>query len=57
MAEPAAKENSVLDPKGSRKLLEAVPLRAIADDGKARQITSQEGSRRAQGKITGLPGN
>jgi hypothetical protein len=57
VAEPATKENSLLDPKGSRKLLKAVPLRAIANNGKAGQIASQEGSRRAQSKITSLPRN
>ena len=57
MAEPAAERNSLLDSKGSRKLLEAAPLRAIADHGKAGQIASQKGSSRAQSKITSLPGN
>ncbi len=33
MANPTTEGNSLVDPKGSRKLLEAVPLRAIAEDG------------------------
>ena len=57
MAEPAAEGNSLLDSKGSRELLEAVPLRAITDHGKPGQIASQKGSSRAQSKITSLPGN
>ena len=57
MAEPAAERNSLLDSKGSCQLLEAVPLRAIADHSKAGQITSQKGSSCAQSKITSLPGN
>jgi hypothetical protein len=57
MAEPAIEGSILLDTEGSRKLLEAVPLRAIADHCKAGQITSQKGSRRAQSKITSLPGN
>ena len=57
MAEPAAEGNSLLDPKGFHKLLKAVPLRAIADHGKAGQIVSQKRSSRAQSEITGLPGN
>src|SRR5206468_8649624 len=44
-------------PKRPRQLLEAVSLRAIADHGKAGQITAQKGSRRTQSKITSLPGN
>jgi hypothetical protein len=40
MAEPATEENGLLDPKGYRKILEAVPLWAIADHGKAGQIAS-----------------
>src|SRR5271170_244360 len=54
MAEPTAEGNSLLDPKGSHKLLEAVPLRAIAYHGKAGQIISQEGSSRAQSEVTCL---
>ena len=57
MADPAAEGNSLLDSKGSRKLLKAIPLRAIADHGKAGQIASQKGSSRAQGKITSFTGN
>src|SRR5262249_48193406 len=57
MAEPAAERNSLLDPKGSCKLLEAVSLRAIADHGKAGQVAAQKRSRRAQTKITSFPGN
>ena len=57
MADPAAEGNSLLDPKGSRKLLETVPLRAIADHGEAGQIASQKGSRRAQSQIASLAGN
>ena len=56
MAEPAAEGNSLLDPKRSHELLEVVPLRAIADHGKVGQIVSQEGSSRAQSKITSLTG-
>jgi hypothetical protein len=40
MTEPAAEENSLLNPKRPRQLLEAVPLPAIADHGKAGQIAS-----------------
>ena len=57
MAEPATERNSLLDPKGSHELLKAVPLRAIADHGKAGQVASQQGSSRAQSEITSLPGN
>src|SRR5262249_38750342 len=57
MAEPAAERNSLLDPKGSCKLLETVSLRAIADHGKAGQVASQKRSRSAQTKITSFPGN
>jgi hypothetical protein len=47
MTEPAAKKNSLFDSKRSYKLLEAVSLWAIADHGKAGQITAQKWSRRA----------
>ena len=57
MAKPTTEGNSLLDPKGSRKLLKAVPLRAIADHGKAGQIVSQKGSSRAQREITSFAGN
>ncbi len=57
MANPTTEGNSLLDPKGSRKLLKAVPLWAIAQHGKAGQIVSQEGSSRAQRKITSLAGD
>jgi hypothetical protein len=57
MAEPAAEAYCPLDSKGCRKLLEAIPLRAIADHGKVGQIASQKGSSRAQGNIASLPGN
>src|SRR5438552_12002831 len=57
MTEPAAEENGLLNPKRPRQLLEAVPLGAITDHGKAGQIAAQKGSRRAQSKITSLPGN
>lgn len=40
MAEPAAEDNSLLNPKRPGKLLEAAPLRAIADHGKPGQIAS-----------------
>src|SRR5881227_4167557 len=51
MAERAAEENSLLNTKRPRQLLEAVPLWTIADHGKAGQIAAQNGSRRAQSKI------
>src|SRR6266550_6296383 len=57
MADPPAERNSLLDPKGSHELLKAVPLWAITDHRKAGQIAAQKGSRRAQSKITSLPGN
>src|SRR5208283_1982372 len=57
MAEPAAEENRFLDSKGSRKLLKAVPFRAIADNGKASQIILQKGSSCTQRKVTTLAGN
>jgi hypothetical protein len=57
MAKPTTEGNSLLDPKGSRKPLKAIPFRAIADHGKAGQIATQKGSSPAQGKITSLPGN
>jgi hypothetical protein len=57
MANPTTEGNSLLDFKGSRELLEAVPLRAIADYGEAGQIGSQKGSYRPQSKITGLYGD
>jgi hypothetical protein len=57
MAEPAAEDNSLLDPKRFHKLLEAIPLPAVADHGEARQAVPQKRSRRAQGKIASLPRN
>src|SRR6266446_3955247 len=57
VTEPAAEENSLLNPKRPRQLLEAVPLWTIADHGKSGQIAAQKRSRRAQSKITSLPGN
>src|SRR4029453_19492078 len=40
MAEPAAEGNSLLDPKGSCKLLEAVSLGAVADHRKPGQVAT-----------------
>ncbi len=57
MANPTTEGNSLLDPKGSRKLLEAAPLRAIADHGEVGQIVSQKGSSRAQREIASLAGD
>jgi len=57
VAEPAAKRDRIPDSKRSRKLLEALPLRAIAKDDEAGQIVSQEGSSRAQREITCLAGD
>ena len=57
MTEPAAEEDSLLDTKRPRQLLEAVPLWTITDHRKAGQTAAQKGSRRAQSKITSLPGN
>src|SRR5262249_9574163 len=57
MTEPAAERNSLLDSKGSYKLLEAISLRTITDHCKASQITAQKRSGRPQSKITGFPGN
>ena len=57
MANPTTEGNSLLDPKGLRKLFKPVPLRAIAEHGKAGQIASQKGSSRAQSEITSLAGN
>src|SRR4029453_13784272 len=57
MTEPAAEENSLLNPKRPRQLLEAVPVPAITNHGKAGQIAAQKWSRRAQSKITSFSGN
>src|SRR5271157_781187 len=57
MLEPAAKGNSLLDPKGSRKLLEAVPLRAVADQGEVGQTASQKGRSRAQTDVASFAAN
>src|SRR5436309_8521724 len=57
MAERAAEENSLLNTKRPCQMLEAVSLWSIADHGKAGQIAAQNGSRRAQSKITSLSGN
>src|ERR1700732_3918526 len=57
MADPPAERNSLLDPKGSCELLEAVPFRTVTDHGEAGQVASQKWSSRAQGEITSLPGN
>ena len=54
MANPTTERNSLLDPKGLRKLLEAIPLRAIAEDAEARRIVSDEASDSAQREITSL---
>src|ERR1700745_3604263 len=57
MAEPAAEENSVLNPKRLRKMLEAVSLWPITHHRKAGQAAAQKGSRRAQSQVTSLSGN
>ena len=57
MANPTTEGNSLLDPKGFHKLLKAVPLRAIAEDGEAGQIVSQKGGGRAQREITSFAGD
>src|SRR5690242_159343 len=57
MADPTAGADSLVNPKGSHQLLEAVPLRAIADDGKTRQIIPPEGRRRAQCEIASFAGD
>src|SRR6266568_3674288 len=54
MVNPPTKGNSVLDFKRSCELLEALPLRAIADHGQASQIGSQKGSSPPQSNITGF---
>ena len=41
MTKPAAERDSFLDPKRSRELSKAVPLRAVTDHGEAGQIASQ----------------
>src|SRR5207245_102467 len=57
MAEPAAKGHSIFDADGFRKLLQAVPLRAIADHREASQSTSHEWGSRAQRQIARFAGN
>ena len=57
MANPATEGDGLLDPKGSYELLKAVPLRAVADHGKAGQIVSQKRGSPPQSKITSLPGD
>src|ERR1700674_3148109 len=57
MANPTTEGNSLADFKGPRELLEAVSLRAIADNDKEGQIGSQEGRYRPRSKITGLYGD
>ena len=54
MANPTTEGNSLLDLKGSRKLLKAVPFRTISEHGEASQTASQEGSSRAQRQIASL---
>src|SRR5438128_2188729 len=51
MANPTTEGNSLVDPKLSRKLLQAVPLRPIAEDTETGQIASQNGSSRPQREI------
>ena len=51
------KETAFSIPRDRRELLEAVPLRAVAEHAEVGQIVSQEGSSRAQSKITSLAGN
>src|SRR5438309_6426437 len=57
MTKPAAERDSFLDPKRSRELSKAVPLRAVTDHGEAGQIASQEGSRCSQCEITSFVRN
>jgi len=57
MANPTAEGDGFLDFKGSHELLEAVPLRAIADNCKAGQIASQKRSGRAQREVTSFAGD
>jgi hypothetical protein len=44
MANPTAEGNSLLDPKGPRKLLKAAPLGTISEHGEASQPASQRGA-------------
>ena len=57
MAEPAAKGNCFLNPKGYRKSLEVAPLRPIADERKVGQIVSQNLSSRTETEIAGFSAN
>ena len=57
MAKPATKGDSVRDPKISRKLLKAAPLRAIADKREVSQTTSQKGGSRAQTEVASFSAN
>jgi hypothetical protein len=57
MAKPATKGDSVRDPKISRKLLKAAPLRAIAHKREVSQITSQKGGSRAQTEVASFSPN
>jgi hypothetical protein len=57
VAEPTGEGNGLLNPQGSRKLLEVVPLHAIAGHGEAGQVISQKRSRGTESKITSLPRN
>jgi hypothetical protein len=57
VAEPTGKDDSLFDAKGSHEFLETLPLRSIANHGKAGQIPSQDRSCGTQCKITSLSWN
>src|SRR5215831_5611317 len=57
MANPTTEGNSFLDPKGSCKLLKAIPLCAIAEDTETTCVVSQNRSSRAQREITSFAGD
>src|SRR5713226_9460614 len=57
MAQPAAEDNRFLDPQIFSQLLKPVPLRPIADHGKAGQVVLQQGCSCAQSQIASLPRN
>ena len=57
LADPATEGNSLLDSKRSCEILDPIPVRSVPDHSEVSQTVPQEGSGRAQGKITRLAGN
>src|SRR5260370_38748539 len=57
MADPTTEGDALLNPKGLRKLFEAVSLRDITDNCEAGHVASQKRRGCAQREITSLSGN